>query len=264
MRALVFSIDNAYVMPFKVLWHSLVLSDSIPGNTPVFILHDKDFSQYSIDELSFLIANNGFSCSFINASSFLPADLPIEDDDHVSLATFYRLYAARILPKDVKSAVYLDSDTLAVRSIRHLFQVELTSPVAAVDHLTQTDALRIWGDVSGCYFQAGVLVINIEAWRKNDYERDFELIIQNNRDRIKFWDQCILNIAFKDNWQRLPVWYNVCGMVRYYIDAKKKLKAMDASSILMGQVNLGKNFRGNHILFYGMKPINKLLVFPLI
>lgn len=218
MRGLVFSIDDAYVMPFKVLWHSLIKTDSIPLNTPVFILHESSLSQGSIDELTKLIGNNGFNCSFIDATSLLPDDLPIKDGDHVSKATFYRLYVASVLPESITSVVYLDSDAFVLRSIKPLFDLKLTAPVAAVDHLSPSNALRLWGDISGTYFQAGVLIIDIDAWRTANYESVFKKILREERSKIQWWDQCVLNLAFNENWQRLPIWYNVCASVRKIVD----------------------------------------------
>jgi lipopolysaccharide biosynthesis glycosyltransferase len=37
----------------------------------------------------------------------------------------------------------------------------------------------------------------------------FLRILAQERSRIQFWDQDVLNLAFRDVWQRLPVWWNV-------------------------------------------------------
>ena len=221
MRGLVFSIDDAYVVPFKVLWHSLIKTDSIPRKTPIFILHENSLSQRSIQDLTILISREAFDCLFVDASPLLPDNLPLKDGDHVSKATFYRLYVASILPESIKSVVYLDSDAIVIRSIRALFDLKLSAPVAAVDALSPCNALRTWGDISGSYFQAGVLIIDINSWREDNYEKVFEKILKYDRNKIKWWDQCILNLAFKDNWHRLPVWYNVCGSVRLIVDPEQ-------------------------------------------
>ena len=220
MRGLVFSIDDAYVVPFKVLWRSLIRSNSIPKATRVFILHEDTLTERSVKEITRCISKDGFAASFVDATYKVPDDLPISKNDHVSKATFYRLFVASILPREISSAVYLDSDAIVIRSIRILFEMELTKPIAAVDHLSPEDGLRLWGDISGNYFQAGVLIIDLAAWRSFGYESVFANILSNNRSMIKWWDQCILNLAFKDNWQRLPVWFNVCAAVRNVIDAE--------------------------------------------
>jgi lipopolysaccharide biosynthesis glycosyltransferase len=218
MRGVVFSIDDAYVMPFKVLWHSLMKTRSLPSKTPVFILHEDTLAKSSITELTEFIDLGSYGVSFINTSSRLPDDLPLAENDHVSRATFYRLYVASVLPDEIESVVYLDSDAVVSRSIRYLFEIELTHPVAAVDALSPYDQLRVWGNHSGNYFGAGVLIIDLNIWRSSDCESLFNKILSNERSRISWWDQCVLNIAFENNWQRLPIWFNVTRYVVRSVD----------------------------------------------
>jgi lipopolysaccharide biosynthesis glycosyltransferase len=215
MRALVFSIDDAYVMPFKVLWHSLMQTASVPEKTPVYILHTETLSEHSIYDLGSFLGKYKYSASFMDAQCSVPDELPLSH--HVSKATYYRLYLGSILPTEVTSAVYLDSDAVVLRSIRQLFELLLTSPLAAVDHMAPAEAFRLWGDLSGQYFQAGVLVIDLAKWREENYEARFAQILANKRDRILWWDQDVLNITFENDWQRLPVWYNVCRQLRYVL-----------------------------------------------
>jgi lipopolysaccharide biosynthesis glycosyltransferase len=218
MRALVFSIDDAFVMPFKVLWHSLVTTNSIPEATPVFVLHENTLSSESIDDCRAFLGNYGWSATFLNASEYLPDDLPISEKDHVSKATFYRLYVGSILPAEVTSLVYLDSDMLVIRSIAYLFEVQLTEPIAAVDHLYPSSEIRLWGACGGTYFQGGVLVIDLDWWRQRDLTSQFHDIIATSGDKIKWWDQDILNLAFRGHWQRLPIWYNFVRYVEAAVD----------------------------------------------
>ena len=220
MRGLVFSIDDAYVLPLKVLWRSLHTTESVPANTPIFILHESALSEESIADLADFIGKSGFDCSFIDTSHLLPTDLPISESDHVSRATFYRLYIANLLPESVSSVVYLDPDAVVMRSVAELFELELEYPIAAVDALTPLDALRVWGDCGGSYFSAGVLLIDVCKWRDENFEMLFNDILANERARIQWWDQCVLNIAFEDNWQRLPVWFNVSRDVRKQVRAE--------------------------------------------
>lgn len=212
MRALVFSIDDAYVMPFKVLWHSLMSTESVPENASIFVLHAETLSNPSILDLQHFLKRYSRAASFMDARRFVPDDVPLSH--HITKATYFRLYLASILPPHVTSAIYLDSDAITLRSIRDLFDWNLTHAVAAVDHLSPGNCVRLWGELSGNYFQAGVFLIDLEAWRLNQSERDFGRILSEHRDRIVWWDQDVLNIAFENNWQRLPVWYNLCAQAR--------------------------------------------------
>jgi len=209
MRALVFSIDDAYVMPFKVLWHSLMTTASVPDQIPIFILHEATLSPASITDLTDFFRKYERSADFLDASAYVPDNLPLADGDHVSKATFYRLFIASILPSRVSSVVYLDSDAVVIRSVRELFEVELDLPVAACNHFRAVDEFRLCGPLGGSYFQGGVLVIDLDAWREQILEESFKEIMAAERERIRWWDQDVLNIAFSGKWQRIPVWYNV-------------------------------------------------------
>ena len=211
--ACVFCIDDAYVMPFQVFFHSLEATSSIPASTPIFILHTAALSSESIVTLQVFLGRYGRSASFLDATALIPEDLPIRPGDHVSPATFYRLFIAEILPSDIEQAVYLDADMFALRSIAHLFDEPVQELVAAADHCSPTDEFRIWGERGGTYFQAGVLVIPLRLWREQVILQQFLKVMANEQERIQWWDQDVLNIALEDRWQRLSIWCNVCASV---------------------------------------------------
>lgn len=214
MRALAFSIDNSYEMPFRVLWHSLIATESLPKATKLYFLHNTDFNPETMNQLADLVARSGHIPVFLDAERRLPDNLPIGKGDHVSPATFYRLSLSSILPPELESVVHLDLDTVAVRSIRELFTLELKYPVAAADHASPADSRRISGDKLGTYFQAGVLVIDLKLWRLGNFEKRFQEILVRKQGQLLWWDQDVLNHAFMNNWQRLPIWFNVGKSVR--------------------------------------------------
>ena len=215
MRALVFSIDDAYVMPFQVLWYSLMKTESVPNDVPIFMLHAETLSQDSIKNVTNFLGRFGRTAIFKDARSFVPDDVPISG--HISKATYYRLFLASILPNEISSVVYLDSDAVVIRPIRQLFDMQLTKPIAAADHMTPQIAFRMWGDLCGNYFQAGVLLADLSRWRENHTEEMFRKILIEERDRIVWWDQDVLNIAFENDWQRLPIWFNLSRFARFQI-----------------------------------------------
>lgn len=221
MRALAFSVDEKYEMPFRVLWHTLLTTKSLPDSTPVYFLHDSAMRDEVIARIRSLVLESGHNPTFINAELILPDSLPIKATDHVSSATFYRLFLPTLLPQDVESVIHLDLDVVALRSARKLFELDFDSPVAAVDHARPEEAKRVFGDQLGTYFQAGILVIDLVQWRSKNVEVSFKEILKNHRDRIRWWDQDVLNIAFDGAWQRLPMWFNVCSNIRAIISDRE-------------------------------------------
>jgi lipopolysaccharide biosynthesis glycosyltransferase len=216
-RALVFSINDGYALPLLVLMRSLHSTDSVPHGLPVYILHGASLSPATMAVLDDCLHGFGHPTRFIDVSQVVPADLPIRPGDHVTPETFFRLYSTGLLPPDLDQAVYLDADLLAIREVRALFSATLTHPVAAVDHLSPADQLRVHGPGSGTYFQAGVLLLDLHRWRSMGIEARFREILKRDRDRIRWWDQDVLNIALENDWQRLPVWYNVTGAVLHHV-----------------------------------------------
>lgn len=211
--ACVFSIDDAYVMPFQVFFHSLEATSSIPAGTPIFILHTASLSGQSIQELQAFLSRYGRNATFLDASHLIPADLPIRPGDHVSPATFYRLFIAEILPSEIDQAVYLDVDMLALCSIASLFEEPVNGLIAAADHCSPSQGIRLWGDRGGPYFQAGVLVIPLPSWRAHGVQHQLLRVMATEHQRIQWWDQDVLNITLADRWQRLPIWCNVCESI---------------------------------------------------
>ncbi|WP_071777958.1 glycosyltransferase family 8 protein [Synechococcus sp. CB0205] len=221
--ACVFSVDDAYVMPFQVFFHSLEITESIPHGIPIFILHTKSLGDEQINLVGQFLARYQRKATFLDMSDLLPADLPLKESDHVSIASFYRLFIADILPESLDYAVYLDSDMLALRSASSLFREPIHELIGAVDHCSPENGLRIWGPCSGSYFQAGVLIVPLAKWRDLNMSNRFLRVMKNHRDRIKWWDQDILNIAIQDEWQRLPVWYNLCDHTRRFLAVEEIL-----------------------------------------
>jgi lipopolysaccharide biosynthesis glycosyltransferase len=242
ISACVFCIDDAYVMPFQVFFHSLEATASIPPGAALFILHTEALCSASITTLEAFFSRYGRSAAFVDATALIPADLPIRPGDHVSPATFYRLFIAEILPPEIDQAVYLDADMLALRSIAPLFDEPVQGLVAAADHCSPANEIRLWGERGGTYFQAGVLVIPLHTWREQGILQRFLHVMASEQQRIQWWDQDVLNIALRDRWQRLPIWCNVCEAVHQLLP----LALLEAQSALIHYSGSNKPWNAYH------------------
>ena len=58
------------------------------------------------------------------------------------------------------------------------------------------------------YFNAGLLLINLAYWRDINAKSLFWELIKNDPERIKYHDQDVLNICFKDDKKMLPFKWN--------------------------------------------------------
>lgn len=122
-----------------------------------------------------------------------------------------------LLPDHCKKAVFLDCDMIIESDISKLASLEMDgSPIMAVrDYLIQICSDRegiatfkeLGGEADSPYFNSGVMVLNIELWRKENLTEKAIDYIQKNRDTIYHYDQGVLNALFIDKWKELdPMW----------------------------------------------------------
>lgn len=225
-RALAFSIDQQYVMPLEVLFDSLVRTNSVPEHTPIFILHGQSLTETAQNQLQAFIDARGHSVSFVLVDDSLLGDTILEAGDHVSVATYFRLFLASLLPNWVDEVLYLDADLLVVQSIQELFEIPIHQALAAVDHFSPPMSIALWGAQGGDYFQAGVLLINLRLWREKNLQERFLHTLKTEKQRIRFWDQCVLNYSLEGQWGRLPLYYNVCYGTLPLVDNPTSIKIL--------------------------------------
>lgn len=124
--------------------------------------------------------------------------LPLRD--YYSMTTYYRLFIAQMFPLYDK-VVYIDSDTIVKGDISKLYEMELgDSYVGAVNDpvVSQTDIFAEYAEtVLGIgrydYFNAGVLLINVKAFREEDVLGQF-IELTNKYAFIVAQDQDYLNV----------------------------------------------------------------------
>lgn len=135
---------------------------------------------------------------------------------HLSKAAYLRLKIPELLPKSVHKAIYLDADLLVKSDISELFDIDMENkPIAAVLDLgimTSRRSMRekqrsIGIQENDLYFNSGVMIMDLDKWRENNYtDKLLELVKSNN---FRHHDQDALNLLFYNNWKVLPLKFNV-------------------------------------------------------
>ncbi|CAA7388920.1 unnamed protein product [Spirodela intermedia] len=113
---------------------------------------------------------------------------------------YARNYLAEMLEPCVKRVIYLDSDLVVVDDIAKLWRTELGSrtvgaPEYCHANFTKYFTDRFWSDPrlsltfasrKPCYFNTGVMVMDLERWRRGGYTRRIQrwMEIQRNDGRI--------------------------------------------------------------------------------
>ena len=147
--------------------------------------------------------------------------MPKEGGEHISIATYYRLFAQKVLPSDADRVIYIDCDIVVRGSLEPLWKIDidnyaLGAVYQGMNSLTKDDFERLGIPKEMGYFNAGVLLINLDYWRKHQVtERLFDYI-KNNFHKIKQHDQDTLNAVLYNEvkpvsyaWNYLPQFFLV-------------------------------------------------------
>lgn len=163
-------------------------------------------------------AGTNVSLGFLNAEVALKgAQLP--HHGHFRPETFFRLLAPWLLPT-VRKAIYLDSDLVVLDDPSKLFDTDVTGYLLAATHDADMQG-QICGydgtvksymekdlelsDPMG-YFQAGVLLLNLEAFRQIFSIQD--MLELSTRKVWRWLDQDILNMLANGQYVEVPMRWN--------------------------------------------------------
>lgn len=147
------------------------------------------------------------------------ADLSAFDNINVrrySAASMIRLLIPHLFDQDVDRVLYIDSDVIVDGDIAELWDMDLGDvPVWAVQNGAEFEFDRLsetFEEISvpsgARYFNSGVLLMNLNVWRKKKIsERVVDFMIRHN-DRLSFPDQDALNAVVAGDWGRLPPRWN--------------------------------------------------------
>lgn len=126
-------------------------------------------------------------------------------------AHYYRCLVAEVLPSSVKKILYLDCDIIVTKPLYKLWNTDITNYAAAVvlDSGHFDERINFTGiTVSENYFNSGVMLINIDYWRHNKIYNKCVNFINLNKDKLRTYDQDVLNAVLKDQVLYLPINYN--------------------------------------------------------
>jgi lipopolysaccharide biosynthesis glycosyltransferase len=216
--------DNRYILPTGVMMYSLCKNN--PDTDIVFhvIVDDSVSPEQKADlEENIQAFSNSIICFYTVDETALSAFPSLNNRADITKATYYRLLLTEILPDTVQKVLYLDGDIIVRKSLTLLWNVDLTGyALAAV-----TDSMsgkieyynRLKYPAERGYFNAGVLLINLDYWRQHAVLSTFNDFIEKRADDIVAHDQDVLNCVFCDQKLTLPIKYD---LVSGYIWKKRE------------------------------------------
>ena len=166
-----FNIDHAYVRFCSVTLVSILRSN--PQAKVVAHILARGLTASDKQVLQQLAAQYNGEAHFYEPDESLLEGFRIHaSSSHISLVTYYRCMLADYLPASLHRVIYLDSDLLVTGSLAPFWQMPMQgAPVAAVVDAAADDHTRykvLCYPEADSYFNAGVLLIDLDWWRTNN------------------------------------------------------------------------------------------------
>ena len=207
-----YACDDKFVNYAVVSIHSLIMNANKEYQYKIHILNT-GFLAESKAKLEALAEENVEICfeDVTKRMEEIQDRLPLRD--YYSMTTYYRIFMADMFPH-YKKAIYIDSDTVVLGDISEMYLYDLednlvgavTDQVIVQEHVYSKYTRKVLGIRPEKYFNAGVLLMNCEMFRREKVlERFVELV--NLYTFVVAQDQDYLNIICKDKvlWMH-PKW----------------------------------------------------------
>lgn len=176
----------------------------------VFIFVSQPLKRKNTRRFTKLSESFGQQLSFITVDDAVLQRAPRLNN---SLTTYYRLFAEKLLPDSVKKVLYLDVDLIVTRDLSPLWDIEIAGKaIAAVTDIALVAEDRpkeLHYPVEAGYFNAGVLLMNLDYWRRNRIGQQILSFLENHYNILRSYDQDVLNAVLWDKKRLLPISFNL-------------------------------------------------------
>lgn len=213
-----YAVDDGYVPFLAVSIHSLIENSSKDYYYAIKVLYTNICEENKKKILKYEREN--VKIEFVDLNYYIEE---IKDKlftrDYYTKTTYFRLFIPNIYPQYNK-VIYLDSDTVLLGDVAELYHQDMGNNLVAVvpDDIIQNEEIfqEYVEKVVGVadyrkYFNAGVLVMNLDEMRKSKFQEKFLYLLET----VKFavvQDQDYLNRLCKGRtkildtgWNRMPV-----------------------------------------------------------
>lgn len=211
MLHIVMGTDQRFLMPCGVLIDSILRTNK----EAVFTFHllSEDLSPEDESLLKNCMRGES-SIVFYSVDAMLnDFDLPVNPT--FPKAIYYRLLIPRLLPSDIDTALYIDSDMLVVGSITSLWEENMEQyPLAACADIAFDD-IRIFNrldyEAQYGYFNSGLLLFNLSLWREQEIAKRLLQFIEQHKEQCFWADQDAINAVLKGKIKRMHCRFNLMG-----------------------------------------------------
>jgi lipopolysaccharide biosynthesis glycosyltransferase len=233
---IILALDRAYLLPTAVTIFSILKNHPIT-QFRIYIIIGESNSDWlqPLEEMASKMGSE-LIVKLVNVEILSGLKLGM----HFTVPTYFRLLAPNLIEES--KVIYLDTDVLIHGDLTELWETDMGDyPVAAVADPLRDDFHRLGLTKETGYFNAGVMIFQLDLWRKLNLGNASLDYVMAFSEKISFADQDGLNATLKGNWLRLHPKWNVqsslleksaCDKAMVYFSEEELAEALDKPRII--------------------------------
>lgn len=211
--------NEAYLFYTKLLLHSLFMQQK--DEVDIYLFH-RDLSETSVNELQCLCEQYPLKRLF--QTRLTPERLSgLKGSEKLPVETYFRIVALDLLPAELERILYLDVDMIVKKPLDELYQADFDGcAVVACEDVygyvfgaTQKNEKRLGLRKCGQYFNAGVMLFNLEWFRTTGFVAHILDYVCENEEKLLWEDQDALNVMLEGKAKFVPWHLYNCAPITY-------------------------------------------------
>ncbi len=212
--------DNHYVVLMAALLKSIEINHHSEEDINVYIVDD-GIKKGNKKRLMESIDNNKIKVIWIKINDAIPKNfkLPVDPSSYPK-NIHVRIFIPYFIPESVKRVIYMDVDMIVLKDISELWNKNIENNIigAVQDSISPQFKSETGGGVDNYLelgltadtklFNSGLIIMDIEKWKKADMSKNVMDILDKNMEFAMFGDQYGLNVGFVNKWFELEKEWN--------------------------------------------------------
>ncbi len=216
---IVVSCDNDYIILMAPMLKSIEQNHHT-GEPIVVYMVGNSITSSSKKKIESSLTENKINIVWLKMEEAIPTGtkLPLHRS-LFPLNVYVRLYIPYFIPKEIRKVLYLDVDMIVLDDISKLYNIDVSDVVmGAVQDMRVATFDNAWGgvlnykelglDAKSPYFNAGMLLINVERWKEENIAERVVETINKHISYAQYADQYGLNIVQANQWKPIEGKWN--------------------------------------------------------
>ncbi|MEK3697507.1 glycosyltransferase family 8 protein [Paenibacillus sp. FSL R10-2199] len=195
-------LNVAYACGEEYVRHAGVSMISLLANNKSFddifiYLIENNITEESKFELQNIVKKYNRNIVFVSCTELCDSLKADDQNGRYSIATYSKLFYGKF--EEIDKIIYLDCDTSVSASLEELWKIDLNSYSVAGVWDDAAPRLKSSVNIHGNekYINTGFLLMNLNNWRKNNYQEKCISFINTYNGNVPFLDQGVINSICK-------------------------------------------------------------------